>query len=288
MLTAGIAIAQRTADWLGVKKHVMRCTEEVFVDNYSDAAWYSEQPLLDLNFISKVALSKFTRERGVKVVLTGEGSDEQFAGYANLLIDFLKETDHSWPIRELSESHRLQKLAEEQGQATNESSIARMRVMDSPIARYAKRQVNNVSMMNLTTFLSLDSLLTAWPRLEYGIADPRVVVVHNGLSGVARSKIQNKWHPLHSSLYIWQKVFLPGVLLTALGDRVEMAYSIEGRQPFLDHELAEYVNQLPPSMKLKYDPNTWSFNEKWILKEAAKPFITEVCAQTIVSSAGPC
>lgn len=68
---------------------------------------------------------------------------------------------------------------------------------------------------------------------------------------------------------------LANVLLTALGDRVEMAYSVEGRQPFLDHHVFDYVMKLPPSVKLRWDPATQSFNEKWILKEAAKPFITE-------------
>lgn len=68
---------------------------------------------------------------------------------------------------------------------------------------------------------------------------------------------------------------LSNVLLSGLGDRVEMAHSVEGLQPFLDHHLVEYVTKLPPSLKLKWDPETQTFNEKWILKEAAKPFITE-------------
>jgi asparagine synthase (glutamine-hydrolysing) len=53
-----------------------------------------------------------------------------------------------------------------------------------------------------------------------------------------------------------------------------MAHSVEGRQPFLDHRLTEYAMKLPPSVKLHYDPSTRTFSEKWILKEAMKPFIT--------------
>ena len=44
--------------------------------------------------------------------------------------------------------------------------------------------------------------------------------------------------------------------------------------PFLDHHLTEYVNQLPPSVKIRRDPVENRFSEKWILREASKPFIT--------------
>lgn len=49
---------------------------------------------------------------------------------------------------------------------------------------------------------------------------------------------------------------------------MEMAHSIEGRVPFLDHKLVEYVVQIPASMKIKDQ------TEKYILREAAKPYIT--------------
>jgi asparagine synthase (glutamine-hydrolysing) len=54
-----------------------------------------------------------------------------------------------------------------------------------------------------------------------------------------------------------------------------MAHSIEARTPFLDHELTEYVYGLPPSVKIKWDAKDERFVEKWILREAAKPFITK-------------
>src|SRR5262249_26562960 len=50
--------------------------------------------------------------------------------------------------------------------------------------------------------------------------------VHGQLTGRAA---------VHQSLYLWSKTMLPGYILTILGDRMEMAHSIEGRVPFLDH-----------------------------------------------------
>ncbi|OJD14064.1 hypothetical protein ACJ73_09121 [Blastomyces percursus] len=76
--------------------------------------------------------------------------------------------------------------------------------------------------------------------------------------------------------------------------RVEMAHSVEGRTPFLDHHLTDYVNRLPPSVKVAYstqqtaadtqqDDTVWknagsalqSITEKWILRKAVRPYITD-------------
>jgi asparagine synthase (glutamine-hydrolysing) len=60
-----------------------------------------------------------------------------------------------------------------------------------------------------------------------------------------------------------------------MGDRMEMAHSIEGRPPFFDHVLTRFCNRLPPSLKLRYDPAARRLVEKWILREAARPYITD-------------
>ena len=257
-------------------------TEDEFVNNYSDSIWHCESPLPDLNFIGKVALSRLTREKGVKVILTGEGSDEQFAGYGQLLADYLREPDKSLPPAIFTDDIRLKYLAEEEGRGRgDERSIKHMRPVDPPSTMYAKRQINNVNTISVTTFIDIQEQLASWTHQEFGSQDPRATGVHHLLSGTTRKRMQSKWHPLHSALYIWQKIFLQNILLVLLGDRVEMSHSIEGRQPFLDHNLTEYVNGLPPSVKLRYDGQIIS--EKWILKEAAKPFITEVCADLLLS-----
>ena len=61
---------------------------------------------------------------------------------------------------------------------------------------------------------------------------------------------------LNQSLYISAKTSLPNFILSYLGDRMEMAHSIEGRVPFLDHQLAEVAAHMPVNMKVngtKYD-----------------------------------
>jgi asparagine synthase (glutamine-hydrolysing) len=62
---------------------------------------------------------------------------------------------------------------------------------------------------------------------------------------------------------------LPNYILNLLGDRMEMAHSVEGRLPFLDHQVVECVCRAPVSLKIR------GVTEKYLLREAAKPLITE-------------
>jgi asparagine synthase (glutamine-hydrolysing) len=75
--------------------------------------------------------------------------------------------------------------------------------------------------------------------------------------------------PLNQSMWLWLKSTFPNKLLNFLGDRMEMAHSIEGRTPFLDHPLVELVCQMPVTLKIR------GTVEKYVLREAAKPFLTE-------------
>src|SRR6185436_14612331 len=50
---------------------------------------------------------------------------------------------------------------------------------------------------------------------------------------------------LNKSLFVWAKSFLPNYILNLLGDRMEMAHSIEGRVPFLDNHVVEFLGRVP-------------------------------------------
>ena len=75
--------------------------------------------------------------------------------------------------------------------------------------------------------------------------------------------------PLNKSLFLWAKSFLPTYILNLLGDRMEMAHSIEGRVPFLDHHVVEFLGRVPVSLKIR------GLTEKYLLRQAAQPVITD-------------
>ncbi len=79
--------------------------------------------------------------------------------------------------------------------------------------------------------------------------------------------------PLNQALYLSSKSMLPNRILTTLGDRVEMAHSIEARLPFLDHELVEFLSRLPVDLKIRVGLRGGI--EKYVLKEAARGRVTE-------------
>lgn len=218
-------------------------------------------------------LSKAPREQGVKVVLTGEGADEHFAGYPLLFPDYLAESDHSWPFYNLLEDER-----EKLWTAGKPASSGFFNVKNTTTrggrsqSTVAGRQLNNVSTLQVIGG-NMSGIFSSWVS-EFGERDQQETISNN-VDGRVRDKMMEEWHPLHTALYIWSRGQLANILLTVLGDRMEMAHSLEARPPFLDHHLTEYVNKLPPSVKIRWDSSQNCLTEKWILREAAKPFVTE-------------
>ncbi|KAI4143115.1 MAG: hypothetical protein L6R39_004690 [Caloplaca ligustica] len=262
-------IAQNTADFLGVDFQKTHMDEAAFSVNFEEAVWFDEQPHFDLGFVGKHALSKLTRDSGLKTVISGQGSDEIFGGYDVYLQDYLREPDKTWPDNDLSESKRLDKLQERQS-ATDEGFLTWTGHDGTSVPTQLSTSIP--AFAYTMTFPHL--FLAPWATTHFGSLTPQVTMIEN-IPVRIRHLMATKWHPLHSAQYVWNKTALPNMLLTNLSDRTEMSHSVEGRVPFLDHPLMEYVNALPPSMKIRYDPDTDQLTEKWILRQASRPFISE-------------
>lgn len=193
-----------------------------------------------------------------------------------LVPDFLKERDYAWPALAIPENER-ERLLEKQkvgmtaylyGQGDTNYSTRLPDVVG--------HELNNIVSPTTQTAIRLPAEMWAdWIGRQWGSIPNSVQTIANNMPVRVKQKVQRKWHPMHSGLYGWTKCILANNLLNCLGDRTEMAHSIEARTPFLDHHLTEYANSLPPSVKLRYDAATGTFTEKWILREATKTFITK-------------
>ncbi|KAI8089926.1 putative asparagine synthase [Halteromyces radiatus] len=264
-------IAERTAAFCGSNFHRVSVSEQDLVDNFAETIWHTEQPIENMNGVGKFLLSKHCYESGFKVVMTGEGSDEHFIGYQFFHTDYLREADKCSPggFGTPTEERRIQLLKEH----TSNPIVLGFK-MDPTVPSKTANRWNNIVMqdhfgqwVNLPAGYYRDEIIQ-----NYGIPDFGNTSLE-ALNATTRSKARKKWHPVHASLYLESRTFLPNTLLNVLGDRSEMAHSVEARTPFLDHHLCEYVNHLPPSVKLRGDGK--ALNEKWILKEAMKPYISE-------------
>lgn len=269
-------IATRTASWLDVKHHTLQIDEAEIAADLEDATYHCEHHNMNLNFVGKFALSRVPREHGYRVVLTGEGADEQFAGYPMYVPDFLKERDHAWPERDIPEDERKRLLEEQEERIAGYLRGRGAANYSTHLPDVVARELNNIVTATTMTVYQLPAEFWAdWIVGEWGSIPNPLQTIANDMSARVKQKMQWTWHPLHSGLYAWSKCRLANSILSCLGDRTEMAHFIEARTPFLDHELTSYVNSLPPSVKLRYDAATGTFSEKWILREAAKPYITK-------------
>lgn len=264
-------IANRTTDFLGVKHYKKHMSEVELAARFENATWHCEHHTPDLNYVGKYALSELPRELGFKVVLTGEGADENFAGYPLYFPDYLRERDYSWPENQqlADEDRQRMCLEKDQDAADDYHSMGAYGSNRGPSV--SRRMLNDITTISSMTAFSPSSLFADWTNW-YGKCDTQSTIANN-IDGRTRDKILTKWHPLNSAMYVWTKGHLANILLSSLGDRTEMAHSIEARTPFLDHKLTEYINDLPPSVKVRWAEG--KLTEKWILREAAKPFITE-------------
>ena len=245
------SVARRTADHLGVRFITQHMDEQALADAFEEAVYSCEHHNHDLNFVGKHALSRLPREYGYKVVLTGEGADEHFGGYPLYFPDHLSEVDASNGLGDDERVELRDRLVKERADGYDFGGANGEYMRTHPSARpsghlplYTPGAM--LAFTPLSTILSPAALSAFSPS-----ADDSLRMIANNISPAAQGDIKDKWHPLNSAMYVWGKGHLANQFLSCLGDRVEMAHSVEARTPFLDHRLAEHVNGLPVGMKVR-------------------------------------
>ena len=264
-------IAQRTADFLGLELKVQRMDDESLAAHFADATWHSEHHNPDLNFVGKYLISALSRDHGFNVVLTGNGADEHFGGYDHYRPDFLRETDLSW-----TQSLRMTKLERAKLTTKGEEKctvgyVGTDRSFASDDPDVPRRMLNDTSIASQLWPVTM-AHFAPWTRCYGDKSQPQTRA--NNPDVRVLSLINERWHPLHTAQYLEIKSIFPNLDLTCMGDRMEMSHSVEGRPPYLDHEFTAYANSLPPSLKLKAKDDG-TFTEKWILREAGRPYVTK-------------
>jgi asparagine synthase (glutamine-hydrolysing) len=192
-------------------------------------------------------LSELAR-RHVKVVLTGEGADEAVAGYNVFQHIALLEEVRTHP-RDRERRAALEALLrkEQSGIALLNTGILPMRALPEYDRIVSLFGAYPYAMARaLRTAKRLPFVMSGDFRREVAGIDP-IAEMAKGI-GLGRMKSLS---PVAAHQYYLFKADLPSYNLNCLGDRVEMAHSIEGRVPFLDHKLVEFAFSLPVSLKLR-------------------------------------
>ncbi|KAJ7633520.1 putative asparagine synthase [Mycena rosella] len=274
-------LAAHAAARIGADIHLVSATEAALVDVLEQSIWHSEQPNVTFHAAGKMLLSKAVHEAGYKVVLSGEGSDEIFGGYSFFALDYLRDADPAGEALGIplpSEAERLALSAKYAvGSGPLFASVGEKAAPKFNAPRPLLRTTSHIAPMSL---LAKNADIFLSEVLEHTGGSDVVRCAEEGIEPIVRhNSVMGKWHSLNVSLYVITKTLLGRMILSTTGDRADMANSLESRPPFLDHHLVEYVQNLPPSLKImpvhENESSEWTLVEKWILREAAKPFITE-------------
>ncbi|HEV2779854.1 MAG TPA: asparagine synthase (glutamine-hydrolyzing) [Actinophytocola sp.] len=229
--------ARKVAGIVGSEHHDVAVTAEDFRDTLATLSWHRDAPLSEPADVAVFRLAELAR-RDVKVVLSGEGSDELFGGYpkhrfaratrlAGLLPAaprraLLASLERALPARAARLGIALRALAEP-------DYPERVRAWFAPFTRSER--------LGLVGREPVRDTLTPYRR---GQGDA-----------------------LRRMLYADAHTWLADNLLER-GDRMSMAASLELRPPFLDHRLVELAFRLPSSVKVRHGVT------KWVVKEVAR------------------
>jgi asparagine synthase (glutamine-hydrolysing) len=250
---------------IGTDHRAIQCTDDEIGRLFPQVIWHSEVPMIRTAPAPLMMLSGLVRRSNFKVVLTGEGADEIFAGY-----NIFKEAKirRFWARHPESacRPYLLKKLYpyifDSQSGRPNAFLIGffkkGLELVDSPIYSHLVRWQNTGQLKSFFQpgVLPQDSDL-----------DTFVARIDERLPSAF-----NHWSPLSKAQYLESTIFLSNYLLSSQGDRMAMANSIEGRFPFLDHRVVELAARMPAKLRLN------GLTEKFILKQIAR---NQVPAQLI-------
>jgi asparagine synthase (glutamine-hydrolysing) len=265
--TFSVAFAEREANELEYARlvaqafktnhHEIVVTPSDFFEALPKLVWHEDEPLAHPSSVALYFVSRLASEH-VKVVLTGEGSDELLAGYAR----------YRKTILNLGLGNRYQDLAPAFVKNAIREGIKSLS-MGSKIKQKLSRtfltlspEIETIYFDNFAVFPRAlqHKLLTPAALDQVGEIDPYAEVTRALIETDAKSLLDRL-------LYADIKTYLHELLMKQ--DQMSMATSIESRVPFLDHKLVEYTCSLPERLKLR------GGTTKYILRESMKGILPE-------------
>lgn len=245
-------------DWPNNELKYAKCASEFFNTNHKEVTvtpdiikllpkivWHMDEPVADPTAILNYVLAEKAKS-SVKVILTGEGADEVFAGYEQYKIMNLTK-NYSKIVPKIVQKNLIQGLV---NLLPKESFFIKLSNYLSTISNTPKSYVELLSIFDKSEkkLLYSNHLIKKAGNLN---SDLKLVSCY----------FKNSYDLLNKMLLSDIKTWLPNNMLIKL-DRMSMAHSIEARVPFLDHRIVEFSSKIPSRLKLK------GLNEKFILKKS--------------------
>ncbi|OAI39373.1 asparagine synthetase B [Planctomycetaceae bacterium SCGC AG-212-D15] len=243
--------AEEAAGLLNSPLSTLRMTSRDIADAYPEVIRIAEAPVLDTASACTLRLAQHVRKNGFVVSLSGEGADEAFAGYIWFKLDPLI------------------------GMLGRHGYGAVRRILLGWMAGGGTRHMAPwAATAGVRTSQQFPYEMMAQSREHLYSPDMwSMLGDHSGYDELELPEARfRRWHPLNQSLYLANKIMLPGMLLAAKGDRAMHNASTEGRFPFLDEEVTGFCAGLEPRMKLR------GLTDKWLLRRLAKKVLPPAIA----------
>ena len=234
--------AAATAQQHGLDHHVVTIPAAGLTSHFVRSLWHCEMPVVNGHGAAKLLLSGLASQQ-VKSVLTGEGADELLAGYDlfrhQALIESVRREPRNPALRAqmrrflgsvdlLSGTVRTKDYAEYDRVVELFGAYPYPALRALKLGRWIRALLSRECIRSIGDFDPLEQLAAGWSSRRLAGDDP-----------------------LSATQDFLFRTQLPSYILNCLGDRMEMANSVEGRLPFLDHKLAEFAFGLPRSLKVR-------------------------------------
>jgi asparagine synthase (glutamine-hydrolysing) len=254
------SVAQRNARHFGVNCESLHVSLDQLAQSLPRTLYHCEGAVMNPNACAKLLLSGFVRENGYKVCLTGEGADEVFAGYPYFKMEQLWRMElEGGPGKRLARAlwrdfTRIEKRSE--GLAWDRGGRWRTAPRLLPFPSFIVMRVQNLDFVIERLFDARSLGLTA---------DDRPFEQFRRFLDVDELA---KHDPLNASKLLSMNQ-LTSHVFPIVGDRVEMANGVECRLPFLDTQLVEFAETIPP----RYFIDIERLREKNLLHHAFSGFL---------------
>lgn len=240
------------AGYFGTRHLSYLCSSSEIAKVFPDVIWHSEMPLTRTAPAPMLLLSRLVRDNNIKVVVTGEGSDEFLAGY-----DIFKELyiRNFWA---LSPDSRIRPLLLKRLYPYIPHIAQANPVVLKMFFGYKLTDTGNPFYSHLIRWNNANHI-----KKHFSSSFTESTAGYEPVNELAETLPAEfcKFTPLGKAQWLESTIFMSGYLLSSQGDRMAMANSVEGRYPFLDHRLIEFCNSLPENYKLK------GLTEKYLLKK---------------------
>ena len=251
---------EEAVKYLETEHSSVSCSSLSIAESFPKVVWHSETPMTRTAPAPMMILSELVRNNNIKVVITGEGSDEILAGY-----DIYREAKirRFWASQPDSKTRPL--LLK-----TLYPDIPHLRNANPNILKmffgYKLEDVGNPFYSHLLRWNNANHI-----KKNFSAGLKASLDGYSPLDELALNLPADfgRWDPLAQAQWLETTIFMSGYLLSTQGDRMGMANSIEGRYPFLDYRVIEFCAGLPARLKLN------GINEKFLLKKLMKNRIPE-------------